>query len=272
MNKNRFEGWYFKHQKGKETLAFIPGRAGSGAFVQVIGSHGSRQFDVDGCEAKDGVVRAGRCVFCEEGASIDLPGVRGEIAYGAWTPLRADIMGPFRHLPMECRHEVLSMRHTLAGFVVVDGREIPLDGGVGYAEADSGTSFPKWYQWIQCNDFAGPCAVMASVARIPFLGLHFTGCICAVLYKGKEYRLATYNGARVLESSPMRLSVTAGALLLDIDILTREPGHPLRAPVRGRMSGVIRESNGAAARFRLWERGDPVFDLASEGAGYEYVR
>ena len=31
-----FEGWYFKHQKGRDTVAFIPGQAKSGAFVQVI--------------------------------------------------------------------------------------------------------------------------------------------------------------------------------------------------------------------------------------------
>jgi hypothetical protein len=37
------------------------------------------------------------------------------------------------------------------------------------------------------------------------------------------------------------------------------------------MTGVIRESNRACARFRLWEKGNRVFDLRSENAGYEYV-
>ena len=31
-----FEGWYFKHQKGDDMVAFIPGRAESGDFIQLI--------------------------------------------------------------------------------------------------------------------------------------------------------------------------------------------------------------------------------------------
>ena len=31
-----FEGWYFKHQKGDDMVAFIPGKAESGAFIQQI--------------------------------------------------------------------------------------------------------------------------------------------------------------------------------------------------------------------------------------------
>ncbi|HOS18609.1 MAG TPA: tocopherol cyclase family protein [Clostridia bacterium] len=272
IKKTRFEGWYFKHHKGGETLAFIPGRAGSGAFVQLIGAGGSRQFDVKEFSVKGGVIRADGCAFSARGAIIDLPGVAGDLSYGELTPLRSDIMGPFRHLPMECRHEVVSMRHALAGSIAVDGREICFDGGVGYIERDSGTSFPKWYRWIQCNDFSEDCSVMASVAAIPFLGFAFTGCICAIVYRGKEYRLATYNGARVRESSPGRLSVSAGKLLLEIDVSPGAPGHALRSPVKGEMSGVIRESNDAAARFRLREGGELVFDLSSDHAGYEFVK
>ncbi len=272
MKKTRFEGWYFKHQKGGETLAFIPGRAGSSAFVQMIDSRGARQFAVNRFEVRNGVIRADGCAFSARGIVVDLPGVTGDLSYGELTPLGSDIMGPFRHLPMECRHEVISMRHTLAGSVVVDAQEIAFDKGVGYIESDSGTSFPKWYQWIQCNDFSEPCSVMASIAAIPLIGFAFTGCICAIIYRGKEYRLATYNGARVRESSPKRLSVSAGKLLFEIDVLSAANGHALRSPVRGQMCGVIRESNDAAARFRLWEKGEPVFDLSSKHAGYEFVK
>lgn len=37
-----FEGWYFKHQKGDDMVAFIPGQAESGAFVQVISQAAAR--------------------------------------------------------------------------------------------------------------------------------------------------------------------------------------------------------------------------------------
>lgn len=47
--------------------------------------------------------------------------------------------------------------------------------------------------------------------------------------------------------------------------------HSLRSPVRGRMSGTIRESSNAAVRVRLWQRGKQVFDLESGNAMYEFV-
>ena len=51
-----FEGWYFKHQKGDDMVAFIPGRAVSGDFIQLISREGPRQFQVSDltvCNAYD---------------------------------------------------------------------------------------------------------------------------------------------------------------------------------------------------------------------------
>ena len=271
MKKDHFEGWYFKHQAGGETLAFIPGRAEGGAFVQMIGDSGSQNFDVDHFSVQDGVIRAGSCVFSMEGVVIDLPSVQGEIRYGQPTKLKGAIMGPFQRLPMECRHEVISMRHELRGSIFAQGKETVFDGGFGYIERDSGTSFPTSYQWIQCSAFREPCSVMLSIARIPFLGGHFTGCICAVVYGEREYRLATYKGVRIRATEPGYVVLSQGKLLLKIDIRSCAAAHPLFSPVSGRMTGVIRESNRACARFRLWVKGDRVFDLRSENAGYEYV-
>lgn len=141
--KNRgFEGWYFKHQKGDDVLAFIPGMAESGAFIQMLSTGGSRQFEVPDLRVRDGVIYAGDCEFSRRGCRISLPGVSGEIVYGALTPLSSDIMGPFRFLPMECRHGVISMAHSLGGSVSVDVVVHSFDGGVGYIEKDSGRSFP----------------------------------------------------------------------------------------------------------------------------------
>ena len=148
-----FEGWYFKHQKGDDMVAFIPGRAESGAFVQMISQEGARQFAIEDFSVRHGVIRADKCWFTRHGCRIELPGVRGKIDYGPFTPLAGDIMGPFRFFPMQCRHGVLSMSHSLRGSVAIDGQLHCFDGGVGYTEKDSGTSFPRSYLWMQCNDF-----------------------------------------------------------------------------------------------------------------------
>jgi len=266
-----FEGWYFKHQKGDDTIAFIPGRAESGAFVQMISAAGSRQFDVPELSADDGEIRAGSCRFSRHSCKIDLPGVSGDIIYGRFTPLRSDIMGPFRFFPMECRHGVVSMAHTLSGSLSIDGERHSFDGGTGYIEKDSGTSFPHSYLWLQCNDFPEPCDIMVSIAHIPFCGRSFTGCICAIVYHGSEYRLATYSGVRIHTVSAEHICLSQGKLLLEMDMEPSHSGHTLRSPIHGKMFGTIRESSNAVIHVRLWNYGKPVFDLHSKHASYEYV-
>lgn len=271
MRSKGFEGWYFRHQKGDDTVAFIPGKAESGAFVQVISAGGSRQFNVPGLSVDCGVIRAGGCVFSRRGCKIDLPGISGEIRYGKFTPLCSDIMGPFRFFPMECRHGVISMAHPLCGSLSMNGKPHCFDGGTGYAEKDSGTSFPRSYLWLQCSDFPEPCSIMVSVAHIPFCGISFTGCICAIVYRGREYRLATYQGVRVHATGAEHVCLSQGRLLLEIDLEPSNGGHPLRSPVHGKMCGTIRESNNAAIHARLWEHSKPVFSLRSSHAAYEFV-
>ena len=266
-----FEGWYFKHQKGDDMISFIPGRAEGGAFVQMISTDMSRQFEVPGLSVDGGVIRAGECQFSQSGCKIDLPGVRGEIAYGPLTPLGTDIMGPFRFFPMQCRHGVISMAHALGGSLSVDGERHNFDGGTGYLEKDSGTSFPRSYLWLQCNDFPESCDLMVSIAHIPFCGRSFTGCICAIVHDGREYRFATYDGVRIHAAGPEHICLSQGKLLLEIDLTPARSSHPLHAPVQGKMSGTVRESTNVEIHMRLWERGKPVIDQHSNHAAYEYV-
>lgn len=271
MAGNRFRGWYFKHQKGDDMVAFIPGVSSDGSFVQMISTAGSRQFQVPRVAEKDGLIYAGKCRFSLSGCKIDLPGVSGEIFYSSPTSLRSDIMGPFQFFPMECRHGVLSMNHGLRGSLTIDGTRLDFTEGRGYAEMDSGSSFPKSYQWLQCNDFPEMCSIMVSIAKIPFCGLHFTGCICAIWFRGKEYRLATYHGAKILDMGPERICLTQGKLRLEIKIQPSHGGHLLRAPIRGQMSGTIRESLNANIRFQLENNGRTLCTMQSNHCACEYV-
>ena len=264
-----FQGWYLKHQGPWETVAFIPGQAETGAFVQMISTHDSRQFPVSEWSFLNGTICADRCRFSRKGCSVDLPGVRGALSYGDWTPLRSDIMGPFRFFPMECRHGILSMTHSLHGSLTIDGISVPFENGLGYVETDRGVSFPSAYLWLQCNDFSEPCSLMISIARIPFCGTAFTGCICAILHGGKEYRLATYLGVRILAATAEHIRLAQGKLLLEADLFPAQAGHPLASPLHGKMTGVIRESHMAAMDVRLWAGGQRIFSLHSSRASYE---
>lgn len=153
----------------------------------------------------------------------------------------------------------------------MDGRILNFDGGIGYAEKDSGTSFPSSYLWVQCNTFPEPAGIMVSVAEIPFCGLSFPGCICAIVHGGMEYRFATYLGCRIQAAGPAYLCLTQGPFRLEVHMTPHSDGHPLAAPKGGRMSQIIRECCNAHIRIQLWKKQRPVFDLSSPLAAMEYV-
>lgn len=252
-----FEGRYYKHQKGDQTLCLIAGQADGGPFIQVITNTHVWQYDsLAGCQIDT------------KGIRLDLPQIKGAVRYGPYTPLKGDIMGPFQYLPMQCRHEVVSMGHTLEGGFLVDGRMLDLSGGRGYIEGDRGRSFPNAYLWLHCNDFSQPLSIMASVADIPFVGFHFMGCICAIHYKGREIRLATYRGVHIHHAGRDGLTLAQGRYRLRVDI-GAHAALPLKAPRKGQMVDTIHESNCASARFRLWESGALLFDLASCNTSFE---
>jgi hypothetical protein len=272
MYKNRFMGWYFKHRSKDGTVCFIPGHSADGAFVQVISPGRSDYFPVSNLQVANGKIYAGKCVFSTHGAIVRLPGITGNLVYGKPTPLHSDIMGPFRFLPLECRHGVISMCHTMQGSLSVYGKTYNFGGGSGYIECDGGTSFPKSYLWLQhCDSMLGFSA-MLSFARIPFAGLEFNGFICAVIFDGREYRYATYNGAKIKFAGSDKITLRRGKLLFVIDIISVGGEFKLKSPVRGKMAGIIKESNTAGARFRLWDDGVKRFDISDGAVGYEYVR
>lgn len=257
-----FEGYYYKHQKGDDTLCIIVSQAGTARFIQVI----------TGEQAWQAPLTEGN-YFSKEGIrlAIETPelSLKGEIRYENLTPLRTDIMGPFRFFPMECSHGVISMGHRLSGQVKLNGRVIDFTGGRGYIEMDQGKSFPSAYTWVQANDFEEDCSVMTAVAKIPFCGFHFRGCICAIYYKGKEYRLATYLGVRVIECTRRNIILQQGKYRLEIRIGSGS-GHLLRAPVQGQMNRTIVESAACTAEFTFFCRGHIIFHLRSDHAGFEY--
>jgi tocopherol cyclase len=273
-----FEGWYFKHQKGDAALALIAGKAGDGAFLQV--ADGERAYHVpfgvkEYYSTGPAQVRLGGNRFGPDGLELNVQTealtLTGTLRYRNLTPLASDIMGPFRFLPMECCHSVVSMDHDITGTLTLNGKALDFTGGKGYIEGDSGCSFPTSYVWVQCNSFDEPCSVMASAAKIPFCGLKFWGCICAVFYQGREYRLATYRGARILKHSQTELILAQGKYRLEINIQS-PAGQPLYAPHKGSMTRVIHESSNCEARFRFTKGESVLFDLTSRHACFEYVQ
>ena len=197
--------------------------------------------------------------------------VKGSVLFGRFAPLKYNAMGPFKYFPlMECKHRVVSMRHGVSGKILINENEFNFENASGYIEGDYGRSFPKKYFWTQC-DFSNPdLSVMASCARIPYLGLRFTGTICIIRLCGKEFRLATYLGARAEVFGKDRLVIKQGKKLLDIRVLdTGKNARKLRAPVKGRMDRTIKESIKSSVSYKFSVKGKTIFDITSDCAAVE---
>ena len=194
--------------------------------------------------------------------------VKGKLTFGPNTPLRYDIMGPFALVPfMECRHSVFSMRHRVNGTLTINDEEYVFVDGVGYWEGDRGRSFPKEYLWTQCHFSEG--SIMLSVAEIPVIGVHFTGIIGVVFWQGKEYRFATYLGAKVLWLKKGDIRIIQGDMELEVR-LPESAEKTLKAPNSGNMVRNIRESLNCRASYCFKRKGAIFFEFETCKASFEY--
>ena len=109
---------------------------------------------------------------------------------------------------------------------------------------------------------------MLSVADIPVMGLRFTGIIGVVLWRGKEYRLATYLGAKVVEHRDRKVRICQRELELEVQLLS-ETDKPLRAPRQGAMVRTIHENAACRAFYRFRKGGRTLFSAESERASFE---
>lgn len=282
--KSFFEGWYFKHQNEEDTIAFIPGinildSGEKTAFIQIITKDFSKyieySFNSFYADKKRLYIKIGKNTFSEKGIDININEegltIKGKIEYGNFTPLKYNIMGPFSLIPfMECNHGVISLSHKIEGKLIINDKIFSFKEGNGYIEKDYGTSFPKSYLWVQCNDFKDDTSIMVSIADIPFMGMNFKGCIGVVYYRGREYRLATYNGVKIISYSKNGLEIKRGKYRLVIDIEENNP-KLLMAPVLGEMNRHIHENEACTANFKFYIKDRLIFALESSGVGFEYV-
>lgn len=280
FKKDYFCGWYFRCQSADKTIAFIPAIHNFGGqkscSVQVITSDGvwNIPFPYEDYERKKKglAVRIGHNYFSGRGLNLDLSAdklrITGRLRLGKWSAIRYDIMGPFCCLPfMECRHSVFSMQHTVNGKLRVNGTDYIFDNGLGYIEGDRGYSFPREYAWTQCFFEGG--SLMLSMAHIPMGPLGFTGIIGIVYLNGKEYRLATYLGARLVQNKDGTIMVRQGKMTLTARLIEKK-AQPLYAPTGGAMTRTIRESLECRAYYCFCIDGRTLFSFESGRAAFEY--
>ena len=273
-----FYGWYLKCQSDTQTLAVIPAvhstKNESTCSIQVITQEDAWTvtFQADLFRRTRKNIFIGGSRFGEKGIRLAIRTpqltIRGKLDFGRLSPLKYPIMGPFALVPfMECRHSVWSMQHSVMGSVRINGKEYMFQNALGYWEGDQGRSFPKEYLWTQCFFRGG--SLMLSVADIPMAGVHFTGIIGVILWRGKEYRIATYLGAKVVRIQNKRVRIVHGDLELDAHLLEAF-ARPLKAPANGSMVRTIHESASCRAFYRFRKKGCTLFAFETNRASFEF--
>ncbi|MCI8554729.1 MAG: hypothetical protein HFJ80_07290 [Clostridiales bacterium] len=288
-NPNRigpyFEGWYLKHQTANgQSLALIPafhiGNKGHRtASLQVISNDKAWWLEYPEaqlqCSRHPFHIQMGPSSFGSQGIALHIEqeglSLSGTLRYGLFTALPSDIMGPFRFFAgMQCSHGIISMGHSLQGRLELNGKFLDFTDGIGYMETDRGRSFPSAYLWTQCL-WDGPerGSLMLAVATIPLPVGGFTGCICSLFYGGREYRLATYRGAKIEEWSPFGAVIRQGKYRLEVKLL-KEQRQALRAPAEGRMQRIIHESLCAEVCCRFWCGKNLLLQHTDPHTSFEY--
>ena len=276
--KKYFCGWYYRCQSDTQTLAIIPSihKTSGNAFchLQIITDTDAFQtsFPYSDLSKNSREIRIDKNRFSHDGITLDIQTpelqVSGNLQFGSFSPIKYDIMGPFRYIPfLQCRHSVFSMKHPVNGELMINGRCYRFADSDGYLEGDRGRSFPREYVWTQC--FFPEGSLMLSVADVPFGGAHITGIIGIILLGGKEHRLATYLGAKAVRIADEEVVIRQGKYTLTAKRLDT-PGHPLQAPVCGSMTRTIYEHPSCKAYYRFEENGCALLELHANNAAFEY--
>ncbi|MEM9820440.1 MAG: tocopherol cyclase family protein [Bacteroidota bacterium] len=290
--QNYFEGWYFKIVDPKEQYVFaiIPGIAmepdgKKQAFIQVLDGKACKaayhKFAAEDFQANDQVfgLQLEKQFFSDHTLRLNLPELKGELKLNQlyrWPKMLGapGIMGWYSFVPfMQCYHGVVSMNHTLTGQLDIGGQTVHFDGGKGYLEKDWGRSFPSSWIWTQSNHFDAedPVSIMASIARIPWLGSHFIGYIVGFLFQGQLYRFATYTGAMMkaqLGEEQIDLAFKDRRYRLVIKA-QKGPGGELVSPLSGAMTGKVNESMQARLHVQFYDQEKLRFEGEGRNAGLE---
>lgn len=303
MNKNKyFEGWYYKFVTSdiNYSIAVIPGislnKTDSHTFIQVFITQNNNDKSIKTeyfrfpkssflYNSKQQVLRISNNTFSKEYIKLELNSdhisLNGTISFKQLTPIKSSllqpsIMGFFGYMRfLECNHGVVSMSHKLQGSLMFNQKTIDFEEGLGYMEKDWGRSFPQQYVWMQSNHFkqAGT-SLMFSHATIPFIGFTFKGLIANLIYDGKEYRFATYNGAkikeRIMEDKHVFYRIKKGRLQLLIEAWNDEIVD-LPSPKNGQMLQSIKEGLSGKIHIELIENKTLIYKDTGYYAGLEIM-
>ncbi len=301
--KDYFEGWYFKSVSKDENTAYaiIAGLSVtknkniSHAFVMFVDARNNDlhyyQYPISSfwSNKEEFEIKIDKNYFSLNKIILDMDDgqtrIKAQLTFQntvSWPVKRFSpgVMGIYAFIPfLECYHGVLSLNHSINGYVEINGKNKDFTDGKGYIEKDWGSSMPSSWIWMQTNHFDEEgLSLFGSIAKIPWLGSYFTGYIFGLLYNDKLYQFTTYNRAKIEEldvnNKNIKIILTRKDLELQIDA-NRAEGVDIPAPKLGEMTNTVNESLQSEIDVKLFKKeyNEKILLYSGTGrnAGLEFV-
>ena len=270
LNKQYIDGWYFKHQKDKKNICFFIGRDKEKAFLQVITNELVKIFEykTDKYKFYDSVmqIRIGDSLFAPQGCVVmakdkDMS-IRGRLTYGRLTYPKFSMCQS--HLGFSAfGHSVLSFDHNVMGSLELNDEKYDMCGSKGYIEYSKGRKSEKQL-WCQSNSFENKTGIMIYAEQKNLLGVSFNVVESSVFYHGKEYRFASYLGAKVLECDDKAIVISQGKYRLEAYFNAADNNKNTENMIKEKISV------GTHIHFKMFIDGVPYFNLHSENGSVDY--
>lgn len=262
--KNHFKGKYFKFiSEDGFSFAIILSNSNDGNQIQLITKEDSYLI-TDTRQVKTDLES-----FFEIDIVQDNLVLKGKLFLGKLNPLKKKVMGPFSYIPfMECKHNIYSMYHDVKGKVECNGSIHEFNKGIGYIEGDKGVNFPKKYIWY--NSVTKNNTLTLAIASIPFGLFTFTGVLCFMKSRNKEYYFCTWNRVRIIKIDKYYLELKKGKYTLKIE-LPEVAGHNLSAPVKGNMNRFIKENLSILSSYTLLYKNEVVLEEKDPYSSCEWM-
>ena len=262
--KNKFYGKYYKFiSDSGYVFSCIISNANEGDMIQIITPDGA--FFID--DTKSIIVNDNNTItFNVNGNGLS---INGTLKLGDLSPLKSKVMGPFTYLPLECKHDIYSMRHTLNGNLIINNTVYSYNNSLGYIEGDKGRSFPKKYIWY--NSVTDNTTVTLAIATIPILGfIRFKGLLCFIRNNDKEYKICTYNFGKIKVISDSKVVIKKGKYIFTLEFEDYD-GHNLKAPTKGNMDRYIKEAITTKTKYKLTYKNNTILQVEDDISSLEYV-
>lgn len=281
--KNYFEGWFLKVSDNENNcFSFIFGitlnEEDPHSFIQIIDQKQNKvyyfKYKVSEFTYTDNLISIGNNVLSKNCLKLLIPPFDIDVAIKPTTYLKRRLLGNsvmsyFKFMPLPTKHEIIYMEAKVSGTIKNMNESLDICG-TGYMEKDYGTKFPRRWLWIQTNQFTHN-DISLVISKADLLG-RISGFFCLLNINGKEYRFATYNGAKIKkrrEKNSINLIVKKDVYTLKIR-LKKEKGNMIVAPVqKAKMMKRIEESLNSKLFLFLYKNNklimkDSSFDVACE--------